>query len=537
MQILHNLVGNAVKFTQQGFVKVSARRLGDEVEVCVADSGIGIAEEKIQEIFDPFHQVDNNTERRYGGTGLGLSITRQLVELHGGKIWLASAPNKGTQFYFTLPLSNEIPISRGVKKAAASTPTPERKHLESEQDAAKVVDSAIHILVVDDDSVNRKVLNNYLTRRNYRVSEVASGEEALVFIAGRRDVDLVLLDIMMPEMSGFEVCKRLRESYRAYELPVIFLTALNQLEDMVTGFEVGANDYLTKPIAKEELLARVGLHLQLQRANRDLDKKVAERTRELHQRNEGLKAAQRELQQAYRKLEQASLSDPLTGLHNRRFLSQHLPADIALVDRGYGHWLKTFDQGPGNAWPQNLPQNQDLIFILLDIDHFKWVNDEHGHGAGDIFLEQLGQRLQQSLRDSDYLVRWGGEEFLIVARFCNRSEAAEMAERIRRDVERQPFELGPGLSISKTCSLGFGVYPFYPHQPNALTWEQVVNLADRALYIAKNSGRNTWVGINGCDEEAQRINPALSKNLSSLVAAGAIQLVAGLSPDKLILGD
>ncbi len=537
MQILQNLIGNAVKFTQDGYVKVSARQDESLVEICIADTGIGIARDKFQEIFEAFHQVGNHTERRYGGSGLGLSITRQLVELHGGNIWLESELNRGTQFYFTLPLSLEEPLRHKVD-VADTRPTLGAYGSTLEEDAgAPAMDSAIHILVVDDDSVNRKVLNNYLTRRNYRVSEAASGEAALDFFASGREVDLILLDIMMPEMSGFDVCKRLREKFAAHKLPIIFLTALNQLEDMVTGFEVGANDYLTKPIAKEELLARVGLHLQLQQANRDLDKKVAERTQALHQSNEGLKLAQRELQDAYRKLELASLSDPLTGLHNRRFLDQHMAADIALVDRAYGHWLKSLEVISGQPWPQVPPLNQDIIFILLDVDHFKWVNDEYGHGAGDTLLEQLGQRLQQALRDSDYLVRWGGEEFLIVARFCNREEAAEMAERIRHKIEERPFDLGAGLRLTKTCSLGYGVYPFFPRQPDALTWEQVVNIADRALYIAKNSGRNAWVGINGCDEESQRVNPALSKNLASLVAAGVVELDSNLALSKLVLGD
>lgn len=537
MQILNNLIDNAVKFTERGVVRVSACRQGDNIEIQVADTGIGIADEHLSEIFEAFHQVENTNERRFGGSGLGLSITRQLVELQGGQIWVSSEVNRGSRFYFTLPLSLDKPQNTD-SRAPESVRMEAGTELAAEPKAPHTGYGEAHVLVVDDDPVNRKVLHNYLVRRGYQVSEVESGEDALTFIA-QHPVDLILLDIMMPKLSGYDTCKRLRETYPAHELPIIFLTALNQMEDIVTGFDTGANDYLTKPIAKEELLARVSLHLQLLGANRDLDQKVAERTQELALRNEGLRQAQSDLQAAYRKLELASLTDPLTGLHNRRFLSQSIGADVALVEREYQRWLQ--QETPATADTSTavteLPQNHDLIFLLLDVDHFKQINDEYGHAAGDLLLEQLGQRLRDTLRESDYLVRWGGEEFLVVARFGNRTEAPEMAERLRQALTQKEFDLGQGNRAFRSCSLGYAVYPFFPHQPDALTWEQVVNTADRALYIAKNSGRNTWVGISGCDEDDQRVNPALSKNLASLVAARVIQLDSHTPLEALQLGE
>jgi diguanylate cyclase (GGDEF)-like protein len=333
---------------------------------------------------------------------------------------------------------------------------------------------------------------------------------------------------MMPKMSGYETCKRLRESYRTYELPIIFLTARSQTQDLVMGFEVGANDYLIKPISKEELLARVDMHLQLYSATQYLDRKVAERTEELRAKNEGLKQAQQELQSAYQKLEEASLSDPLTGLHNRRFLSKSMPSDISLVEREYQNWLFA-NQTNGDDeihWP--LPKDHDLIFMLLDVDYFKWVNDSYGHSAGDKVLEQLSRLLEDVLRDSDYLVRWGGEEFLIVARFCSRAEAPEMAERIRQAVAHYTFDLGNGQQLQKTCSIGYAVYPFYPQVPNTLSWEQVVDTADRALYAAKNAGRDCWVGIASKPGVVLDMNPAVDKNLNLLLAKGAIEIEASV---------
>jgi diguanylate cyclase (GGDEF)-like protein len=305
------------------------------------------------------------------------------------------------------------------------------------------------------------------------------------------------------------------------------LTARAQLNDLVLGFDAGANDFLVKPVAKEALLARVATHLQLHDVTRNLDRKVAERTEELHASNRVLNAAQQELQAAYKKLEAASLSDTLTGLHNRRFLNKSITADIALVERAYQDWVGTQRDA---ALPVAPPQEQDLVFMLLDLDWFKSINDTYGHGAGDKLLEQFSDLLRATLRESDYLVRWGGEEFLIVIRFCNRNEITELAERIRQQVEAYEFDLGGGRRVSKTCSIGMAAYPFYPAAPTALTWEQVIDTADRALYIAKHLGRNCWVNVTWAGAgESEQINPASSDSLISLAAAGVINLESSAS--------
>lgn len=538
LQILHNLIGNAVKFTHEGSVNVFAEVKDDQIRVQIADTGIGIPSEHLSDIFQAFHQVDSRIERAYGGTGLGLSITKQLVELHGGTISVESTPEQGSVFSVMLPMSLELPgESLELNTPEASAELVEQIVLDQPDSQVRTDDATYqgHILVVDDDSINRRVLVSHLALRNFRVTEASSGEEAIALVEQLGDVDLVLLDIMMPKMSGYETCKRLRESYRAYELPIIFLTARNQTHDLVMGFEVGANDYLTKPISKEELLARVDTHLQLYSATQYLDKKVAERTEELRKKNEGLRQAQQDLQIAYRKLEEASLSDPLTGLHNRRFLNKSIGVDLALVDREYKNW---HDSNHGRSedsifWPP--PRDHDLIFLLLDVDHFKTVNDTYGHAAGDKVLDQLSRLLEEALRDSDYLVRWGGEEFLIVARFCSRAEAPEMAERIRQAVTNYSFDIGDGIHLHKTVSLGFAIYPFYQQEPDALSWEQVVNIADRALYVAKKAGRDCWVGFNSRLSDAPAENPLQEGKLPALIASGALDLQASrdITPEQL----
>ncbi len=295
-QVMHNLVGNAIKFTQTGKVTVSARRRDPMLEICVEDTGVGIAEDKYERIFKSFEQADGSTARSYGGTGLGLAISKQLVELHGGTIWVESTEGKGSRFLFTLPLSREplteppmsVSLVNQMKGIEPKLYDPDPDPGEAPNTfAVSSTNADFRILIVDDEPVNRQVLVNHLSLQNYAIREASSGPEALKEIASDR-FDLVLLDIMMPRMSGYEVCQRLRADYPVQELPIIFLTAKNQVDDLVSGFSAGANDYLTKPISKNELLSRVKTHLQLLDINRNLEAMVAERTLSLKQRNDEL---------------------------------------------------------------------------------------------------------------------------------------------------------------------------------------------------------------------------------------------------------
>ncbi len=180
------------------------------------------------------------------------------------------------------------------------------------------------------------------------------------------------------------------------------------------------------------------------------------------------------------------MSDPLTGLSNRRYLQKIMPMDIAKVQREYDNKF--------SAVPRKT-QSPDLTFFILDVDYFKSVNDVYGHTAGDQLLIQLSNLLTRICRESDCVVRWGGEEFLIVSRFADREEAPLMAERIRKSMEKHDFTLPDGRVLKKTCSIGYACFPFLPNSPMELSWEQVIDIADRALYAAKKSGRNRSVGL------------------------------------------
>jgi diguanylate cyclase (GGDEF)-like protein len=190
----------------------------------------------------------------------------------------------------------------------------------------------------------------------------------------------------------------------------------------------------------------------------------------------------RALQMANAKLALASATDPLTGLRNRRSVVLQLQSDVALSLRQYER-----------ARP-DVPHDADITFMVIDLDHFKKINDRHGHAAGDAVLAALGERLRQVCRETDYLARWGGEEFLVVARHSHPGTAADLAERLRLAVGSRPFDT-PAGALDVTASIGFASFPFDPCDPRSMTWEQVIDLADQAMYRAKRAGRDTWRGL------------------------------------------
>lgn len=300
LQIMYNLVGNAIKFTGEGYVSVTAARAGDMVEVAVSDSGEGISAEMQEKIFESFEQAGRSGEK--GGTGLGLAITRKLVELHGGTVRVESEPGRGSRFVFTVPAAGEVPVqpvSEGFSPDSLfgeDVPV-----LEAENLIAATVSGQYRILVADDEPVNLQVLVNQLSLQNCAVTAVLSGSEALeaVYKADRDGCQyhLVILDVMMPGMSGYDVCRALREKYSRLDLPVLMLTARSRTVDILVGFEAGANDYVAKPFNKQETMARIKTLLDLRETaqnlksalnlleeySRTLEEKVLDRTRELEE--------------------------------------------------------------------------------------------------------------------------------------------------------------------------------------------------------------------------------------------------------------
>jgi diguanylate cyclase (GGDEF)-like protein len=250
----------------------------------------------------------------------------------------------------------------------------------------------------------------------------------------------------------------------------------------------------------------------------------------VRERTAALEVLSRQLQEQSAALEASSLTDPLTGLHNRRYLAQHIDADVAQAVRRCEQHLRT--GGPA-------PEDADLVFFLIDIDHFKQVNDQHGHAAGDAVLVQMRERLQQAFRQGDHLVRWGGEEFLIVARGTSRHRATDLAERARAVVAGQPFVLDDGSLLHRSCSVGFAAFPPAPEFPTALAWPAVVDIADAALYTVKRSGRDGWLGLVSVHaESAEALRAAAAMPLAEWRATGALQMVqsAGLAESATTAG-
>ena len=230
-----------------------------------------------------------------------------------------------------------------------------------------------------------------------------------------------------------------------------------------------------------------------------------------------------ELEKAYQSLEDVSLTDQLTGLRNRRFFLQHVEGDVGMALRHHDDPLRSSADdeqgGPG----------RDMVFFMVDLDHFKEVNDEHGHAAGDAVLVQMQERLREVFRESDYLIRWGGEEFLVLARATHRDDAKVVAERIRNAVAKRPFILADGTQLAKTCSIGFACFPFVQEEPRLLSWSEVVELADQALYLVKRSGRDGWAGIYSTQEsQFKNLFPRLINQLEQSVAEGEARLVTSL---------
>ncbi|MCC3407242.1 MAG: response regulator [Microcoleus sp. PH2017_10_PVI_O_A] len=285
-QILYNLIGNAIKFTESGTVEISAALITSHEEsspnpqlaITVSDTGIGIPENKLERIFESFEQADGSTAREYGGTGLGLAVAKKLVELHGGKISVSSSVGVGSQFIFTLPVSESQPeisskqpgLTEGEGILSAPELEPESSLVNSTFSAKNELieeGEKIKVLVVDDEPINIQVITNNLALENYAIAQAIDGPQALNLIESGFKPDLILLDVMMPQMTGYEVCRAVRQQYSALEMPILMLTAKNQTSDLVEAFNSEANDYITKPFIKKELLARIKTQISLAKLN------------------------------------------------------------------------------------------------------------------------------------------------------------------------------------------------------------------------------------------------------------------------------
>ncbi|MFP4179311.1 MAG: diguanylate cyclase [Spirochaetaceae bacterium] len=322
------------------------------------------------------------------------------------------------------------------------------------------------ILVVDDNPQNIQLVATHLKSEGYRIAFSQHGVDALEKTA-HKVFDLVLLDVMMPEIDGFEVCRRIkgRPDYR--DVPILFLTAKTDKESIIEGFNAGAVDYVVKPFYGAELLARVRTHLQIRSFQEKLENINAKLNRELEkskEMTEELSEAKEELQKANTQLYEKATRDPLTGLFNRRKMIDSLEYETKRTERG----------------------DTSYSLVLCDIDHFKTINDSHGHDCGDVILKEVAEILKSTTRKQDRISRWGGEEFLILLPETEEPGALTLADKIRKTVEEKDFSC-PELSIKLSMTFGVSV------SSGEKDPESCIKEADIALYNGKNNGRNRVV--------------------------------------------
>ena len=285
LQILYNLIGNAIKFTETGYIRVSAVKAGENVEVCVEDTGIGIPDDKLEEIFHSFKQLEDSLTRKSIGAGLGLPITKYLVEAHGGDIWVTSKLGKGSKFCFTVPVSLK-PAQESKRKLETAEDEIAKDDIAKNEIATgqhqtqtyietfpfRHQGSGPKIMLVDDNEMNLAAFISILRMENYSVIAVTSSESFFEEFKKEKELSLIILDVMLPGQSGYDICREIRKNYTVSQLPILMLTARTSTEDIVVGIEAGANDYLAKPFDTEELLARVNILIQLKQS---VDKSIA----------------------------------------------------------------------------------------------------------------------------------------------------------------------------------------------------------------------------------------------------------------------
>lgn len=254
-QVLYNLLGNAAKFTAKGGeITVSADTAGDTVYISVKDTGIGIPGDKLEDIFKSFEQADASITRKYGGMGLGLSISKQIVQAHGKEIRVESRLGKGTVFTFGIPVSTKVTAAEedkisNIACANIEITVKDRLHIKGEKSDT--------VIIIDDNYSNIFGTASVLKTQGYTIKGFTRAEEGLAEINENKHAAVVILDIMMPEISGYEACRRIRERYSLFELPILVMTARTQTESLLESFRAGANDFLCKPFDAEELKARV----------------------------------------------------------------------------------------------------------------------------------------------------------------------------------------------------------------------------------------------------------------------------------------
>lgn len=302
------------------------------------------------------------------------------------------------------------------------------------------------ILIVDDLQSNILAINEILGNE-FNLLDTCDTNN-IINILDEKKPDLVLLDVLMPEKDGFEICKDIKSHPRFNDMPIIFITAKDKPEDIVKGFAYGGQDYITRPFYVQELLERIRTHIDLKKSK------------------EKLKSYITKLEENNKKLLEISKLDYLTEIANRRYMTERLKEEIQRYKA----------------------TNRKFSLILGDLDNFKKLNDTFGHESGDQIIQKITKIIKFALRESDLASRWGGEEFLILLPDTEKAEAQKVAERIRNNIQNFNFDL-KNNQVRMTITVGVTEFN------DSISLEENISNADKAMYMGKKNGRNTVVYI------------------------------------------
>jgi two-component system cell cycle response regulator len=358
------------------------------------------------------------------------------------------------------------------------------------------------IMSVDDEENILKALESMFSK-DYKVITASNGREALKIIEEEmeypEDISVIIADQRMKEITGVDLLIQIKKII-PYTIRII-LTAYDDKEVIKKAInEAQIYQFILKNFNPEELKLRI---------------KCAVEAFALQQ-----------------KVIEAGYTDYLTGMYNRRYLYENMDSHFEIKSKGD---FKNISGGNRKA----VLSNNNRTFLLLDLDNFKEINDTYGHSTGDSVLKQFAEIINKEFRKSDLIVRWGGDEFLMVLKYSSREQLGELCGRFCREVNKNPFNLGNNETTHLTCSIGFATHPFLQSQPALFNWEQVFDIADMALYAAKNSGRNAWVGLFSTDKtnpgnlylQTEKGKKKMLPNIEELLENGELDITTSL-PDK-----
>lgn len=387
------------------------------------------------------------------------------------------------------------------------------------------MEETLRVLIVDDQAIILEAVRAMLTNAPELQVSVTSDPGGAIALARELRPHVVLLDLNMEPVDGLEVLSVLRADPDLTDVSVVMLSAAEEPETKVEAFRRGANDYLVKLPSALELIARVRYHARAAAAAGSREaafRALLESRAALELRNREVESQKSQLELMNKELTEASLTDALTGLRNRRYLRFFL------------------EQAPQQSQAESERRHRapgHFTFCLFDLDHFKQINDRYGHETGDAVLVEVARRLRLTMRDNDSVMRWGGEEFLVVGHGYDDEGACELAYRVLHSVSGQPMRLPGGLSLRVTCSVGFSPLPWVGSHGSQLSRDQVLNLADVALYLSKLEGRNRGYGVfPGADPDVvgRLTEGGVNPQSLRLENGKGVRLVALAGPDLLV---